>query len=76
MLPDFSLGRPSYSLPGSKPLTNFHLPRSSLLVLICAFAGRDLVLAACRHAVATGYRFYPYGDCMPILWTHHFELPD
>ncbi len=47
-------------------LTNFHLPRSSLLVLVCAFAGRDLVLAAYRHAVEAGYRFYSYGDCMLI----------
>lgn len=43
-------------------LTNFHLPRSSLLVLVAAFAGLDLVLAAYRHAVAAGYRFYSYGD--------------
>ena len=48
-------------------LTNFHLPRSSLLVLVCAFAGRDLVLAAYRHAVEAGYRFYSYGDCMLVL---------
>jgi S-adenosylmethionine:tRNA ribosyltransferase-isomerase len=48
-------------------LTNFHLPRSSLLVLVCAFAGRDLVLAAYRHAVEAGYRFYSYGDCMLIV---------
>ncbi|MCL6506158.1 MAG: tRNA preQ1(34) S-adenosylmethionine ribosyltransferase-isomerase QueA [Bryobacteraceae bacterium] len=48
-------------------LTNFHLPRSSLLILVCAFAGRDLVLAAYRHAVEAGYRFYSYGDCMLIL---------
>jgi S-adenosylmethionine:tRNA ribosyltransferase-isomerase len=48
-------------------LTNFHLPRSSLLVLVGAFAGRELVLAAYRHAVASGYRFYSYGDCMLIL---------
>jgi S-adenosylmethionine:tRNA ribosyltransferase-isomerase len=48
-------------------LTNFHLPRSSLLVLVGAFAGRDLVLAAYRHAVAAGYRFYSYGDCMFII---------
>lgn len=47
-------------------LTNFHLPRSSLLVLVAAFAGRELVLAAYRHAVAAGYRFYSYGDCMLI----------
>lgn len=43
-------------------LTNFHLPRSSLLVLVAAFAGRDLVLRAYQHAVAAGYRFYSYGD--------------
>jgi S-adenosylmethionine:tRNA ribosyltransferase-isomerase len=47
-------------------LTNFHLPRSSLLVLVGSFAGRDLVLAAYRHAVAARYRFYSYGDCMFI----------
>lgn len=48
-------------------ITNFHLPRSSLLLLVCAFASRDLVLAAYRHAVATKYRFYSYGDCMLII---------
>ncbi len=48
-------------------LTNFHLPRSSLLILVSAFAGRDLVLEAYRHAVAQRYRFYSYGDCMLIL---------
>lgn len=48
-------------------LTNFHLPRSSLLVLICAFAGKDLALAAYRHAVEQRYRFFSYGDCMLIL---------
>ena len=48
-------------------LTNFHLPRSSLLILVSAFAGRDLVLRAYGHAVAAGYRFYSYGDCMLIL---------
>src|SRR5689334_20513027 len=48
-------------------LTNFHLPRSSLLLLISAFAGRELVLHAYRHAVAQRYRFYSYGDCMLIL---------
>ena len=48
-------------------LTNFHLPRSSLLLLVCAFAGRDPVLAAYREAVARGYRFYSYGDAMLIL---------
>lgn len=48
-------------------LTNFHLPRSSLLMLVSAFAGRDFVLAAYQHAVAKRYRFYSYGDCMLIL---------
>lgn len=48
-------------------LTNFHLPRSSLLVLVSSFAGRELVLAAYRHAVAASYRFYSYGDCMLII---------
>jgi S-adenosylmethionine:tRNA ribosyltransferase-isomerase len=47
-------------------LTNFHLPRSTLLGLVCAFAGRELVLAAYAHAVEEGYRFYSYGDCMFI----------
>ena len=48
-------------------LTNFHLPKSSLLILLAALAGRDFVLAAYRHAVAEGYRFYSYGDCMLVL---------
>jgi S-adenosylmethionine:tRNA ribosyltransferase-isomerase len=48
-------------------LTNFHLPESSLLMLVCAFAGREFVLAAYEHAVEAGYRFYSYGDCMLIL---------
>ena len=48
-------------------LTNFHLPRSSLLVLVSAFAGRELVLRAYRHAVGERYRFYSYGDCMFIV---------
>ncbi len=47
-------------------LTNFHLPRSTLLVLVAAFAGRDHVLAAYHHAVTNGYRFYSYGDCTLI----------
>jgi S-adenosylmethionine:tRNA ribosyltransferase-isomerase len=45
-------------------LTNFHLPESTLLMLVCAFAGRETVLAAYRHAVQKKYRFYSYGDCM------------
>jgi S-adenosylmethionine:tRNA ribosyltransferase-isomerase len=48
-------------------LTNFHLPRSSLLVLVAAFAGRDLALSAYAHAVQARYRFYSYGDCMLII---------
>ena len=50
-------------------LTNFHLPRSSLLVMVCAFAGRNTVMNAYRHAIATGYRFYSYGDAM-MLYRH------
>jgi S-adenosylmethionine:tRNA ribosyltransferase-isomerase len=47
-------------------LTNFHLPRSTLLALVSAFAGREKVLGAYHHAVQAGYRFYSYGDCMLI----------
>ncbi len=47
-------------------LTNFHLPRSSLLLLVSAFAGRERVLDAYAHAVAAGYRFYSYGDAMLV----------
>jgi len=43
------------------------LPRSSLLILVSAFAGRELILRAYGHAVIAGYRFYSYGDCMLIL---------
>jgi S-adenosylmethionine:tRNA ribosyltransferase-isomerase len=45
-------------------LTNFHLPQSTLLMLVCAFGGKDQVLAAYRRAVEQKYRFYSYGDCM------------
>ena len=47
-------------------LTNFHLPRSSLFMLVCAFAGRELMLAAYRDAIARGFRFYSYGDAMLV----------
>jgi S-adenosylmethionine:tRNA ribosyltransferase-isomerase len=47
-------------------ITNFHLPESTLLMLVCAFAGRDKVLAAYRHAVAQRYRFFSYGDAMLV----------
>ncbi len=45
-------------------LTNFHLPHSTLLMLVCAFGGKERVLAVYRHAVDQKYRFYSYGDCM------------
>jgi S-adenosylmethionine:tRNA ribosyltransferase-isomerase len=45
-------------------LTNFHLPQSTLLMLVCAFGGNEHVRRAYRHAVAEQYRFYSYGDCM------------
>ena len=47
-------------------LTNFHLPQSTLLMLVCALGGKELVMSAYRHAVEAGYRFYSYGDCMFI----------
>ena len=48
-------------------LTNFHLPKSSLLVLVSAFLGTELALAAYLHAVEKRYRFFSYGDCMLIV---------
>jgi S-adenosylmethionine:tRNA ribosyltransferase-isomerase len=48
-------------------ITNFHLPRSTLLMLVSAFAGRELILRAYWHAVSQRYRFYSYGDCMLIV---------
>ena len=48
-------------------LTNFHLPKSSLLLLVCGFAGREFILGAYRHAVEADYRFYSYGDAMLIV---------
>ena len=48
-------------------ITNFHLPRSTLLMLVAAFAGRERILEAYRQAIAAGYRFYSYGDAMLIL---------
>jgi S-adenosylmethionine:tRNA ribosyltransferase-isomerase len=48
-------------------LTNFHLPKSSLLILVSTFAGRDLIMKAYEHAVDSAYRFYSYGDCMFII---------
>lgn len=48
-------------------ITNFHLPKSSLIFLVCALAGRETILAAYAHAVQNGYRFYSYGDAMVIM---------
>jgi S-adenosylmethionine:tRNA ribosyltransferase-isomerase len=48
-------------------LTNFHLPKSTLIMMVCAFAGRNAVLQAYKEAIAQRYRFYSYGDCMLIL---------
>jgi len=48
-------------------LTNFHLPASSLFLLVCAFAGRDLTGRAYEAAIGEGFRFYSYGDCMLIV---------
>ena len=48
-------------------VTNFHLPRSTLLVLVCALGGKERVLAAYREAVARRYRFFSYGDAMLLL---------
>ena len=48
-------------------ITNFHLPRSSLLMLVSALAGRDHVLEAYRHAIEQRYRFYSYGDAMLVV---------
>jgi S-adenosylmethionine:tRNA ribosyltransferase-isomerase len=48
-------------------LTNFHLPRSTLFMLVCAFAGRELMLDCYEEAISKNYRFYSYGDCMLVL---------
>ena len=62
-----------YILPGhhfrlvDAMVTNFHLPRTTVLMLTCALAGRDLVLSAYEEAIANGYRFYSFGDAMMIL---------
>ena len=57
--------RPGYEFRAADRLiTNFHLPRSTLLMLVCAFAGQERVLDAYRHAIASGFRFYSYGDAM------------
>ena len=48
-------------------LTNFHLPQSTLIMLVSAFAGRELVMEAYRKAVEERYRFFSYGDCMLLV---------
>ena len=48
-------------------LTNFHLPKSTLLMLVSAFAGREFVMKAYAEAIRERYRFYSYGDCMLLL---------
>jgi S-adenosylmethionine:tRNA ribosyltransferase-isomerase len=55
-------------------LTNFHLPKSTLLMLVSAFAGRERILRAYRHAIDSGYRFYSFGDCM-LIATPSATLP-
>ncbi len=58
---------PGYEFKAIRAIvTNFHLPKSTLLMLICAFAGRDKTLSAYKEAVRAGYRFYSYGDAMLI----------
>ena len=58
---------PGFDFKASDALiTNFHLPKSTLLMLICAFASRDLVLKAYNHAVENKYRFFSFGDSMFI----------
>src|SRR5205823_7697115 len=60
--------RPPYRFRAvGRIITNFHLPRSTLIMLVAAFAGYDLTLRAYREAVAQRYRFYSYGDAMAIL---------
>jgi S-adenosylmethionine:tRNA ribosyltransferase-isomerase len=57
-------------------LTNFHLPESTLLMLVCAFAGYRHTMEAYAHAIAAGYRFYSYGDAMFISSRAETDLPE
>jgi len=59
---------PGYRFRGTGALlTNFHLPRSTLLMLVAALAGREVVLDAYAHAVSLGYRMYSFGDAMLVV---------
>ena len=55
-------------------LTNFHLPKSSLLMLVCAFGGKETIMQAYQHAITQQYRFYSYGDAM-LIWPSVAEVP-
>jgi S-adenosylmethionine:tRNA ribosyltransferase-isomerase len=55
-------------------ITNFHLPESTLLMLVSAFAGRETMLSAYRHAVDARYRFFSYGDAM-LIWPPRARRP-
>jgi S-adenosylmethionine:tRNA ribosyltransferase-isomerase len=60
--------KPGYQFRATDALvTNFHLPRTSLFMLVCALMGTDVMQAACAHAVANDYRFYSYGDASLLL---------
>jgi S-adenosylmethionine:tRNA ribosyltransferase-isomerase len=60
--------RPPYRFSAvDRLVTNFHLPRSTLIMLVAAFAGYDLTMRAYRDAVGAGYRFYSYGDAMAVM---------
>ena len=67
-------GRPVRSVDAL--MTNFHLPRSTLVMLVSAFAGFDLMRAAYAHAIATGYRFYSYGDASLLFPDRRFAAPE
>ena len=58
---------PPYKIKSvDKLITNFHLPKSTLIMLICAFANKELIFSAYQHAINNKYRFFSYGDCMFI----------
>jgi S-adenosylmethionine:tRNA ribosyltransferase-isomerase len=60
--------RPPYEFRGvDRLITNFHLPRSTLIMLVAAFAGFELTMYAYQEAIAEGYRFYSYGDAMAVI---------